>query len=483
MAEQQNDWYDLVVIGAGPGGYVCAIRAAQLGLKTALVEKSPSLGGTCLNVGCIPSKALLDSSERYHQALHGLSGHGIKVEKVSLDLASLMRRKDEVVTKLTGGVAQLVKGYGITLIKGTAQLLGYVGGIHKVKVDNETELGSRNLVIATGSEAMELPGLEFDGKLVISSTEALSLSKTPKHLGIIGAGAIGLEMASVWARLGAKVTVVEMAGQILPGWEPAIAKGLQKELEKLGINFFLGNKAKIVKKTAAQLTLELDKGGEAPFVVDKLLVAVGRRAYTQGLSLETAGVQVDSRGKITVDKKFRVYGSDRAEESLPGLYAIGDVVTGPMLAHKAEEEGVAVAEILAGQAGHVDHDIIPGVVYTWPEAAMVGKTEEQLKAEGIEYHKGSFALGINSRALAMGESGGAVTILADKLTDRILGAHIWGPWASELIAEIVVLMELKGSAEDLGRIIHAHPTLTEAIKEAALAVHGRSIHGVNRRKT
>ena len=374
--------FDTIIVGAGPAGYVSAIRCAQLGMKTALVEKNPTLGGTCLNIGCIPSKALLDSSERYFQALHSLDDHGISFKGISLDLAKMLERKDGVVKKLTSGVAQLIKANNITVIRGTATLR-----LPDVLVETEggqEVLKAKNIILATGSQPIELPGLEFDGDRVVSSTEALCFSTVPKTLGVVGAGAIGLEMASVWARLGSKVTVIELATQILPGWEPALAKGLQKELEKLGITFLLGHKGKIEKKTKTQVVLALDPSeAQKNLPFERVLVAVGRKPYYDGLGLDINAIALSDRGRLVIDQKYRVYASSEAEDPIPGLYAIGDSVPGPMLAHKAEDEGVAVAEILAGQAGHVNYDGIPGVVYTWPEAAMVGKTEEALKKEAV----------------------------------------------------------------------------------------------------
>jgi dihydrolipoamide dehydrogenase len=481
---------DVLVIGSGPGGYVAAIRAAQLGFSTGIVEKNPTLGGTCLNVGCIPSKALLDSSEKFYQLQHSFADHGILVKEPTIDLKKMLSRKNQVVTKLTSGIAQLMKSNKIQVLSGLGVLTTDIAdGNRKVIVKHSDgssvnqEVFAKHIILATGSEPIELPGLEFDGNRVISSTEALELPEVPKRLLVIGAGAIGLEMASIWARLGSDVTVVELANQILPGWEPALAKGMQKELEKLGISFILSNKGTIKKKTKTKVTIELaTPSPEKELHGDRVLVAVGRKPYSQGLGLDNLGINLDSRGRFITDSKFRVYQSDQSEDPIPGMYAIGDCISGPMLAHKAEDEGVALAEILAGQAGHVNYDVIPGVVYTWPEAAMVGKTEEGLKKASIPYKKGSFALGINGRALAMGESAGSVVILAHEQTDRILGAHVWGPWASDLIAEITAVMELKGTAEDLARTVHAHPTLPEAVKEAAMNVHGFSIHGVNRNR-
>lgn len=476
-----DEQFDVTIIGAGPGGYVAAIRAAQLGFKTALIEKSERLGGTCLNIGCIPSKALLDSSERFAEAQHSFARHGIETGGVKLNLSAMMKRKDAVVDQLTSGIGQLVKANGITRFAGSGSIDSADKGRIELTVNSAKpeKILTSNLILATGSEPVELPGLEFDGKQVLSSTEALALDAVPNTLAVIGAGAIGLEMASVWSRLGARVTVIELADQILPGWDPALAKALKKELEKQGITFILGNKVAALKKSksAASLVLDHAEGEVSSIVADKVLVAVGRKPFTKGLGLERAKITPDERGRIPVDGNWRVKG---IAEGL-GIYAIGDIIAGPMLAHKAEDEGVAVAEVLAGQAGHVNYGCIPGVVYTWPEAAMVGETEAQLTARGAAFTKGTFAMSINGRAIAADSAVGQVTIYADSRTDRVLGAWILGPGASELIAEVTAFIELKASAEDLARTVHAHPTLSESVKEAALNVAGRSIHGVNRK--
>ena len=468
MADTQ---YDLVVIGSGPGGYVCAIRAAQLGMKVACVEKMPTLGGTCLNVGCIPSKALLQASEKFEEAQHGLGAFGVKVSGVSLDLKGLMGHKDKVVSANTKGVEFLFKKNKVDRVEGTGRVAGAGTVTVKGKDGKDTTLKTKNIVIATGSDSMPLKGVEVDEKKIVSSTGALALDGVPKTMVVIGGGYIGLEMGSVWQRLGSKVTVVEFLDRILPGMDGEVSSLMQRILGKQGVSFKLGTKvtgAKVTNK-GVSLTLEAAKGGsEEKLEVDVVLLSIGRRAYTDGLGLKEAGVNVDERGRVVTDKHF--------QSNVSGIYAIGDVIAGPMLAHKAEDEGVAVAEILAGQAGHVNYDAIPGVVYTWPEAATVGKTEEQLKAENVAYKTGKFPFTANGRARAMNSSDGFVKILADKATDRVLGVHIVGPDAGHLIAECVLGMEYGASAEDIARTCHAHPTLSEAVKEAALAVDGRPIH-------
>jgi dihydrolipoamide dehydrogenase len=458
--------FDVIVIGSGPGGYVCAIRAAQLGLKVACVEKRATLGGTCLNIGCIPSKALLQSSEVYHQALHGLKDHGIAVGEVSFDLARMQARKGEVVGANTKGIEFLFKKNKVTWLKGEAKFTGP----NAIDVAG-TEYTAKHLVIATGSESVPLKGVEVDEKRIVTSTGALELDKVPGHLVVIGGGVIGLELGSVWSRLGAQVTVVEFLDRITPGLDGEISKAFQQSLTKQGFKFKLGHKVTGAKatRTGVTLTIEPAKGGEAETLeADIVLLAIGRRAYTEGLDLAKAGVATDPRGLVLTDAHYAT--------NVPGIYAIGDVIAGPMLAHKAEEEGVALAELLAGQAGHVNYDAIPGVVYTWPEVASVGKTEEELKAAGIEYKVGKFPFMANGRARAMGEMEGFAKILADKATDKLLGAHIIGPDAGTLIAELVTAMEFGASAEDVARICHAHPTLSEVVKEAALAVDGRALH-------
>jgi len=468
MADTQ---FDLVVIGGGPGGYVCAIRAAQLGLKTACVEKRGALGGTCLNVGCIPSKALLQSSHLYEEAAHGLAAHGVKVDGAVLDLPTMMSRKDKVVTDLTKGVEFLFNKNKVAYIKGAARLLG----ANKISVAANGAAGqtieAKNIVIATGSDVMPLPGVEIDEQQIVTSTGALALAKVPGHLVVVGGGYIGLEMGSVWRRLGAKVTVVEFLDRIVPGMDGEIAKQFQRILTRQGMTFRLGTKVTAAKKAKAGVTLTLEPaaGGKGETLeADVVLVAIGRRPYTNGLGLETAGVAIDNKGRITTDGHFRT--------SVPGIYAIGDVIAGPMLAHKAEEEGVAAAEILAGQAGHVNYETVPGIVYTWPEVATVGKSEEELKSAGVAYKVGKFPFTANSRARCNADTDGFVKILADAKTDRVLGAHILGPDAGALIHECVMAMEFGASAEDVARAFHGHPTLNEAVKEAALGVAGRAIH-------
>lgn len=464
------DAYDLIVIGTGPGGYVCAIRAAQLGMKVAVVEKRAAHGGTCLNVGCIPSKALLHASELYEEAGHGFESMGIKV-KPSLDLKAMQAFKKEGVDGNTAGVEFLLKKNKIDAHHGTGKIIAP----GKVEVTPEkgdkVTLETKNIVIATGSDVAQLPGIEIDEKKVVSSTGALELSEVPKKLVVVGAGIIGLELGSVWRRLGAEVLVVEFLDRITPGMDGDVAKNFNRILKKQGMTFKLGHKVTSVdtKGKGCKVTIEPAKGGDAESVdCDVVLVAIGRVPYTQGLGLEEAGVKLDDRGRVEIDAHFKT--------NVDGIYAIGDVIKGPMLAHKAEDEGVAVAEILAGQAGHVNYNVIPGVVYTYPEVAEVGKTEEALKEAGIEYTVGKFPFTANGRAKVNRTTDGFVKILADKKTDRVLGVHILGPDAGNMIAEAAVLMEFSGSAEDLARTCHAHPTLTEAIKEAALAVAGRALH-------
>jgi dihydrolipoamide dehydrogenase len=467
----ETEGYDLVVIGSGPGGYVAAIRAAQLGLKTACVEKRETLGGTCLNIGCIPSKALLFSSERFHEAGHGLARHGIKVAGVELDLPAMMAQKDRVVGANTAGVAFLFKKHKIDWIKGKARIAA--PGLVEVALNagGQQQVRTRQILIATGSESTPLPGIAIDEQRIVSSTGGLSLPQVPKRLVVIGGGYIGLEMGSVWRRLGSEVTVVEFLDRILPGMDGEVSKVMERLLQKQGIAFRLATKvtAAVPGETGVDLALEPAKGGTSEsLAADVVLVAVGRRPYVEGLGLEAVGVALDERGRIATDGHYAT--------NVPGIHAIGDAIAGPMLAHKAEDEGIAVAEILAGQAGHVNYDAIPGVVYTWPEAASVGQTEEQLKAANIAYKVGKFPFTANGRARAMAMTDGFVKILADQATDRILGAHIVGPEAGDLIAELVVGMEFAAAAEDIARTCHAHPTLNEAVKEAALAVDGRAIH-------
>jgi dihydrolipoamide dehydrogenase len=462
--------YDLIVIGTGPGGYVCAIRAAQLGMKVGVVEKRATHGGTCLNVGCIPSKALLHASERYAEAEDGFAAMGIKVAPV-LDLAAMLAFKDEGVKGNVDGVAYLLKKHKIDHFHGTGHILG-PGKVEVTFISGEKQVvETKAVVIATGSEVMSLPGIAIDEKRVVSSTGALSLPEVPKRMAVIGAGYIGLELGSVWSRLGAEVTVIEMLDRVAPGLDGEVAKQLQRTLAKQGIAFKLGAKVVNVdsKGKTLKLTLEPAKGGASETLeCDAVLVAVGRVPNTQGLGLAEAGIATDNCGRISIDEKFAT--------GVPGIYAIGDVIAGPMLAHKAEEEGVAVAEILAGQSGHVDYGTIPSVIYTAPEVASVGKTEEELKEAGIAYKAGRFPFTANGRAKVNRTTEGFVKILADETSDRVLGVHIIGADAGTMIAEAVTLMAFGGSAEDLARICHAHPTLNEAVKEAALAVDKRPIH-------
>jgi dihydrolipoamide dehydrogenase len=468
MAEGE---FDVVVIGSGPGGYVAAIRAAQLGLKTACVEKRETLGGTCLNIGCIPSKALLQSSEKFEEARHGLAVHGVKVGSVELDLAAMQAQKSKVVADNTNGIAYLFKKNKVEWVRGAARIAS-AGAVEVALVaGGSATLKTRQIVIATGSDSAPLPGVVIDERQIVSSTGALALGEVPKRLVVIGGGYIGLEMGSVWQRLGSEVTVVEFLDRILPGMDGEVSKQMQRLLQKQGMAFRLGTKVTAAKPgdKGVALSIEPARGGQAePLLADVVLVAIGRRPYVEGLGLEAAGVVLDERGRIKTDAHFAT--------SVPGIHAIGDVIAGPMLAHKAEDEGVAVAEIIAGQAGHVNYEAIPGVVYTWPEAASVGQTEEQLKEAGIAYKAGKFPFSANGRARAMAMTDGFVKILADRATDRVLGAHIVGPNAGDLIAEIVIGMEFGAAAEDIARSSHAHPTLNEAIKEAALAVDGRPIH-------
>jgi dihydrolipoamide dehydrogenase len=460
------DSFDLIVIGAGPGGYVCAIRAAQLGMKVACVEKRETLGGTCLNVGCIPSKALLSSSEKYAEALSHLSDHGVMVEGVKLDLARMQARKTEVVTANTKGVEFLFKKNKVTWLKGAARILG----AGRVDVSG-TEYAAKHIVIATGSESAPLPGVEVDEQRIVTSTGALELAKVPGHLVVIGGGVIGLELGSVYKRLGAQVTVVEFLDRLIPGNDGEVAKQFERILTRQGMKFRLSTKVTGAKLDGDQVALTLEslkKGTTETLMADVVLLAIGRRPHTEGLGLAEAGIATDPRGRIVTDINYAT--------SVPGIHAIGDVIAGPMLAHKAEDEGVALAEILAGQHGHVNYAAIPGVIYTWPEVASVGVTEEQLKESGTEYNVGKFPFTANGRARALGMTDGFVKVLADKRTDRVLGCHIIGPEAGTLIHEMAIAIEFGASSEDIARICHAHPTLSEAVKEAALAVEGRALH-------
>jgi len=462
--------YDLIVIGAGPAGYVCAIRAAQLGMKVAIVDKRKNAGGTCVNIGCIPSKALLYASEMFAEAAHGLAPLGVVVGAPKLDLTAMMKHKDDTVEANVKGLAFLFKKNKIDVYVGAARIVA-PGKVDIAGEDGKTvNLETKAIVIATGSDVARLPGVEIDEKLIVSSTGALLLDKPPANLLVVGAGIIGLELGSVWARLGAKVTVVEFLDRILPGMDGEVAKQFQRLLEKQGFSFRLGHKVSAIDKTASgvKATIEPVQGGAATSLdADVALIAIGRRPYTDGLGLEGLGVKVE-RGQVVIDKNFRT--------NVEGVFAIGDVVRGPMLAHKGEDEGVAVAEILAGQHGHVNYEVIPSVLYTTPEVASIGKTEEELKAAGIAYNVGRFPFSANGRARAMRHTDGFVKILADAATDRMLGAHIMGFGAGEMIHEAAVLMEFGGSAEDLARICHAHPTMSEVVKEAALGVAKRSIH-------
>ena len=466
MSEQ----YDVVIIGAGPGGYTGAVRAGQLGLKTAIIEKEPTLGGTCLNWGCIPSKALLDSSEHFHTAQHDFADHGIKVPTVELDLPSMMARKDRIVKDLTKGVAYLMRKNKVSVYEG----LGSITGPHTVTVTakdgTKKEIGAKNIVIATGSAVNNLPSLPVDGKRIVTSNEAISLPSVPKHLIVVGGGVIGLELGSVWRRLGAEVTVVEFADKICGPMDKQASDQLKRILEKQGFKFLLSTKVSAAKVTGSGVTVSVETraGEKLPDLEgDVVLVAAGRKPYTDGLGLEALGIERDQAGRVVVDEHLRT-------KKHPHIYAIGDVIVGPMLAHKAEEEGVATMELIAGKAGHVNYLTVPSIIYTWPEVASVGYTEEQLKEKGTEYKAGKFPFTPNGRAKAMGMTDGFVKILADKKTDRVLGVHIVGPRASDMIAEAVAVMEFGGSAEDIARSFHAHPTLSEVMREAALAVDNLS---------
>ena len=465
-----SDSYQLIVIGAGPGGYVAAIRAAQLGMKVACVDEHERLGGTCLRVGCIPSKALLESSHQYYAAKSGSwASHGIKVGKLELDLDSLLARKDKIVKQLTSGIGSLFKKHGIEHLHGRGRLAGD-GTVEVIDADGKsTTVRATNILIATGSVPAAIPSIELDGDRIGTSTEALAYPEVPARLAVIGAGYIGLEMGSVWARLGAEVTVLEATQGILPQMDREVADRAKKVFGKQGLKFELGVKVTGAKATKKEVTVTYERDGKShDLAVDRLLVATGRRPNTKDLGLERAGVGLDERGFIRVDTHYRT--------AAKGVWAIGDVIGGLMLAHKASEEGVAVAENMAGSAGHVAYEAVPGVVYTHPEIASVGKTEEQLKDSNVPYRVGRFPFAPNGRAKAMGETEGFVKILAHAETDRILGFHIIGPHASELVAEAAVAVEFRASAEDLARSVHAHPTLAEVIKEAALDVDGRALH-------
>jgi dihydrolipoamide dehydrogenase len=463
--------YDLVVIGSGPGGYVCAIRAAQLGMKVAVVEKNETLGGTCLNIGCMPSKALLHASEMFEEAAHSFAKMGVSVPPPKLDLPSMMNFKQQGIDGNVKGVEFLMKKNKIDVIHGTGKILG-TGKLEVSNSDGRAQaVETKNIVIATGSDVAKLNGIDIDEKRIVSSTGALSLDRVPERLLIVGAGVIGLELGSVWQRLGAKVTVVEFLDRILPGMDGEVAKQFQRILEKQGFAFKLSTKVVGIDTSGNNLVAKVEPaagGASETLDADVVLVCIGRVPYTDGLGLKEAGVALDNRGRVQIDPHFAT--------SLKGVYAIGDVVAGPMLAHKAEDEGVAVAEILAGQAGHVNYDVIPGVVYTTPEVSAVGKTEEELKQAGVAYTAGKFPFTANGRSKVNQTTEGFVKVLADAKTDRVLGVHIVGREAGEMIHEAAVLMEFGGSAEDLARTCHAHPTRSEAVKEAALAVGKRAIH-------
>ena len=464
------DNFDLLVIGGGPGGYVCAIRAAQLGLKTACVESRGALGGTCLNVGCIPSKSLLNLSENFQKAKKDFNQQGIEIEGIKLNIDKMMSNKDKSIKVLTKGVEFLFKKNKVTYIKGKGVLFSN-NEIIVYENNQKTRYKAKNIVIATGSEVTSLPGIEIDEKNIISSTGALSLKKVPEKLAVIGGGYIGLEMGSVWSRLGSEVTVIEYLDFITPGMDKEVSKEFQKILVKQGMKFKMGSKVSSVKNKGSKVLInytDIKSSKEETLEVDKVLVSVGRKPYTEGLNLTKVGVKKDNKGRIEVNQKLQT--------SVENIYAIGDVIKGPMLAHKAEEEGIAVAEILAGQAGHVNYDVIPGVIYTSPEVATVGKTEEQLKEENRNYKIGKFPFLANSRAKVNNETEGFVKILADSKSDKVLGVHIIGPHCGDMIAEMALAMEFGASAEDIARTCHAHPTHTEAIKEAALAVDKRPIH-------
>ena len=463
--------FDLVVIGGGPGGYVCAIRAAQLGLKTACIESRGALGGTCLNVGCIPSKSLLNLSENFHKAKKNFNQQGIEIEGLKLNIEKMMSNKNKSIQVLTKGVEFLFKKNKVTYFKGKGVLFSKNDIVVYEDNNKRTNVKSKNIVIATGSTVSSLPGIEINEKNIVSSTGALSFNKVPKKLAVIGGGYIGLEMGSVWSRLGSEVTVIEYLDFITPGMDREISNEFQKILTKQGIRFKMGSKVENVEDLGSSVSISytnVKNSKKEKLEVDKVLVSVGRKPYTDGLNLSKVGIKKDSKGAIEVN--------DKLQTSINNIYAIGDVIKGPMLAHKAEEEGIAVAEILAGQAGHVNYNVIPGVVYTSPEVATVGKTEEQLKKENISYKIGKFPFLANSRAKVNNETEGFVKILADSKTDKVLGVHIIGPHCGDMIAEMALAMEFGASSEDIARTCHAHPTHTEAIKEAALAVDKRPIH-------
>lgn len=460
--------FDLVIIGGGPAGYTGAIRASQLGLKVAVIEKRKTLGGTCLNVGCVPSKALLDSSELYHQAKHEFDIHGIGVGQLKLDVKAMVGRKNKVVSDLTTGVQFLMKKNKVTTFEGFGKLLNKNTVEVSLVTGEKLQIEGKSIMLATGSEVIELPFMPFDGKNIISSTEALELTEVPKHLVVVGAGVIGLEMGSVWARLGAKVTVLEFSDRIAGVMDGKLAKALQKSMTKLGVEFLLECKVTGAVSSKAGISVSYESikdGSKQKLECDKVLVAVGRRPFADGLGLENAGVKIDSRGRVEVNSHLQT--------NVPNIFATGDLIPGPMLAHKAEEEGVAVAEYIATGYGHVNYETVPWVIYTWPELAGVGKTEEELKAQNIPFKVGQFSFAANGRAKAMNSTEGSVKVLAHSESDKILGVHILGPRASDMIAEAVIAMEFGASAEDIARSFHGHPTLSEALREAALGVDGR----------
>ncbi len=461
--------YDIVIIGAGPGGYVCAIRSAQLGFKTALIDKRGTLGGTCLNVGCIPSKALLDSSEHFHNAETTFAEHGVKVGKVEADLAQMIKRKDEVVAQTTGGIDFLMKKNKVEVYHGTGSFKDATTVV--VEGEKTVDLKAKKIIIATGSEPITPPTFGYDGNRVITSTEALEITKVPKSMVVIGGGVIGLELGSVYARLGTQVTVIEYQDRLIPGMDKELGKELKKSLKKLGIDFKLSHMVTEVKglKTKAKVSFKKRDTEDVEMIeADYCLVAIGRKAYTGALGLENIGVKTDDRGRVEVDEHFQT--------NVPGVYAIGDVIRGAMLAHKAEEEGVVLAEYLAGQKPHIDYNLIPGVVYTWPEVSAVGQTEEQLKEAGVPYKVGKFPMRALGRSRASMDIDGVIKVIAHKDTDELLGVHMIGARAADMIMEAVALMEFRASAEDMARICHPHPTYSEAIKEAALATDGRALH-------
>ncbi|MEY2923511.1 MAG: dihydrolipoyl dehydrogenase [Bacteroidota bacterium] len=460
--------YDVVIIGSGPGGYVCAIRCAQLGMKTAIIEKYRTLGGTCLNVGCIPSKAMLDSSHQYHDAVHKFEAHGIKINTPKIDFKQMVARKQGVVDQMTKGVEFLMKKNKIDVYVGVGSFVD----ANTIQIDGEKKetISGKNVVIATGSKPSSIPGIEIDQKRVITSTEALTLTEIPKHLIVIGGGVIGMELGSVYRRLGSEVSVVEYADSIIPTMDASLGKELARVMKKEKMAFYLGHKVTSVVSKGKTVTVKAEgKKGEIELEGDYCLVSVGRRPYTDGLNAEKAGVQMDERGRIATN--------DHLQTNVPNIYAIGDVVKGAMLAHKAEEEGVMVAEILAGEKPHINYNLVPGVVYTWPEVAGVGKTEEELKAAGISYKVGQFPFRANGRAVAGMDLDGFVKILADEKTDEVLGAHMIGPRVADMITQIATAMEFRASAEDIARVCHAHPTTSEVTKEAALAATAnRALH-------